>query len=90
MTKQYPKFWTWKERLGFYFETIETPAGITIDLVGIALIRMVSANFVIEAYGISGAFRQILKVAKAVIIPIFIFSGLLCHIGESGQSKIIW
>jgi hypothetical protein len=87
MTKQYPKFWTRKERFGFYFETIDTPAGITIDLVGIALTLIVSANFVIEEYGISAAFCQILKVTKAVILPIFIFSGLLCHMGNPANPK---
>ncbi len=77
MTKRYPKFRTWKERIGFYFEDIETPAGIAFDLVVIALILMVSANFVIETYDISAAFRQILKVAEAVIISIFIIEYLL-------------
>lgn len=77
MAKQYPKIRTWTEKISFYFEDIETPMGITFDLVVIALIIMVSAIFVIGTYDISVALHQTLKTAETVIMSIFVLEYLL-------------
>ncbi len=77
MIKPYPKFHTFKERISFYFEDIETPTGMAFDLVVITLVILVSAIFVIETYSISSAFRQILGLIETAIIFIFILEYLL-------------
>jgi voltage-gated potassium channel len=77
MIKSYPQFRTFKERINFYFEDIETSMGMAFDLVVISLVVLVSAIFVIETYNISSAFRQILDLAEAIIVSIFVLEYLL-------------
>ena len=60
-----------KEKIAFYLEDIETPIGLTINLIILGLILLSLVIFVTETYAISDSLAQALHVADLGILVIF-------------------
>lgn len=60
-----------RKTIAFYLEDIETPAGITIDLVITELVLLSTAIFVIETYPISTSLRTVLDALDQGILTVF-------------------
>ncbi|MGL4619793.1 MAG: ion transporter, partial [Chroococcidiopsis sp.] len=66
-----------KQRVGFYLEDIETPAGRTTTLIITGLVLLSSAIFVADTYQIPTAIRSLLDFFDTLIIFIFTLEYLL-------------
>ena len=75
--KEVPKFKSFKERVNFYFEDVETFPGILTDLMVILLVLISSVVYIILSYPISDLLRGVLELVDNVIIVIFTFEYLL-------------
>lgn len=62
---------TWRQRLGFYLDDIETPLGKTINLTITALVVLSSAIFVLETYPLPDLVRSQLAWVETAILWIF-------------------
>lgn len=62
---------TWKERVRFYFEDIETRLGRVINLLIIGLVLLSSAIFIAETYDLPDSTRTILNHLNTVILAVF-------------------
>lgn len=62
---------SWKQKVRFYFEDIETPLGKAINLVITGLVLLSSAIFVAETYPISDAAQDGLSILNNLILIIF-------------------
>ncbi|MEM9276394.1 MAG: ion transporter [Cyanobacteria bacterium P01_F01_bin.143] len=60
-----------KEKIAFYLEDIETPIGLTINLIILGLILLSLVIFVTETYAISDSLAQALHVIDLGILIIF-------------------
>ncbi|AFY88522.1 MULTISPECIES: ion transporter [Chroococcidiopsis] len=66
-----------KQRVGFYLEDIETPAGRTTTLIITGLVLLSSAIFVADTYSIPPKVRSLLDFFDTIIIFIFTLEYLL-------------
>jgi len=66
-----------KQRVGFYLEDIETPAGRTTTLIITSLVLLSSAIFVADTYQIPPTVRSLLDFFDTIIIFIFTLEYLL-------------
>jgi voltage-gated potassium channel len=66
-----------KQRIGFYLEDIETPAGRATTLILTSLVLLSSAIFVAETYSIPPTVRHLLDFLDTIIIFIFTLEYLL-------------
>lgn len=62
---------SWKQKVRFYFEDIETPLGKAINLVITGLVLLSSAIFIAETYPISDAAQDGLSILNNLILVIF-------------------
>lgn len=62
---------SWKQKVRFYFEDIETPLGKAINLVITGLVLLSSAIFIAETYPISDAAQDGLSILNNLILIIF-------------------
>lgn len=62
---------TWREKVRFYFEDIETPIGRVINLLIIGLVLLSSAIFVAETYELPDSTQTVLNTLNTVILAIF-------------------
>jgi voltage-gated potassium channel len=69
--EEVPKFKSFKERVNFYFEDVETLPGRLTDFFVLSLVVIASINFVILSTNISDFLRNILERIDAVIMIIF-------------------
>lgn len=60
-----------KEKVAFYLEDIETPIGLTINLIILGLILLSLVIFVTETYAISESLAQVLHVIDLGILVVF-------------------
>ena len=60
-----------KEKVAFYLEDIETPIGLTINLIILGLILLSLAIFVAETYPISDSLAQVLHFTDLGILVVF-------------------
>ena len=60
-----------KEKIAFYLEDIETPIGLTINLIILGLILLSLVIFVTETYAISDSLAQALHIIDLGILIIF-------------------
>lgn len=68
---------TWRSRMAFYLDDIETPLGRGLALALAGLVLMSSAIFVSESYIVAPNVRSILDNCDRVILVIFVFEYLL-------------
>ncbi len=60
-----------KEKIAFYLEDIETPIGLTINLIILGLILLSLVIFIAETYSINDSFAQVLHITDLGILVIF-------------------
>jgi voltage-gated potassium channel len=79
-----------KQRVGFYLDDIETPAGRTITLIITGLVLLSSAIFVVDTYTIPAYLRRILDIVDTAIIIIFAVEYLLRFWCAEHKSKYVF
>lgn len=77
MSSKVPKFKSFKERIDFYFEDVDTLPGKLTDITVILLVIISSAIFVIQTYDIPDSLKTILTFVDFVIIFLFTIEYLL-------------
>ncbi len=60
-----------KEKVAFYLENVETPIGLTINLIILGLILLSLVIFVTETYSISDSLAQVLHCIDLGILGVF-------------------
>ncbi|MCK5426054.1 MAG: hypothetical protein KAJ34_00035 [Thermodesulfovibrionia bacterium] len=78
---------SWKAKIHFWFEDIQTPPGRAVDIVDIivvALVFVVSLIFIIKTFPISEHAMHSLDIAENVIVGIFVVE-YFCECGLRPQ-----
>ena len=81
---------TWRAKIAFYLDDIETSLGLTINLLILGLIFLSLGIFVAETYPISDRLKHIFAIADTAILVLFTVEYLLRFWSATNKRQFFW